>query len=101
MVNNVKKYFKIFQFLAKFLSRNANAHTDEKNFCCKIFCLLKKLDGANMTYDNVCVQKLIFSSKLKILLLKTNFFKHKPTHLILLPSNFSNKQKILQQNFFS
>ena len=62
MVNNVKKYFKIFQFLAKFLSRNANAHTDEKNFCCKIFCLLKKLDGANMTYDNVCVQKLIFRS---------------------------------------
>ena len=62
---------------------------------------VKKLDGVNMTYDNVCIQKLIFSSRLTILLLKTNFFKHKPTHLIFLPSNFSNKQKILQQKFFS
>ena len=38
IVNNVKKNFKIFHFLAKFMSWSANAHYDEKNFWSKILC---------------------------------------------------------------
>ena len=37
IVNDIKKNFKIFYFLAKFFSWIANAHYDEKKFCCKSF----------------------------------------------------------------
>ena len=38
IVNNIKKKFKIFHFLVKFMSWSANAHYDEKNFWSKILC---------------------------------------------------------------
>ena len=37
-----KKNFKFFHFTTKFFSWSANVQSDEKNFCCKIFSLLKK-----------------------------------------------------------
>ena len=73
IVNNIKKNFKNFYFLAKFLSWSADAQCDEKNFYCKIFCLQRKLDDAKLEYVSVGVQKLIFSSKHTIELVKTNF----------------------------
>ena len=73
IVNNIKKDFKKFYFLAKFLSWSTDAHCDEKNFHCKIFCLQRKLDDAKLEYVSVGVQKLIFSSKHTIELVKTNF----------------------------
>ena len=42
IVNNIKKNFKFFHFTTKFFSWSANVQSDEKNFCCKIFSLLKK-----------------------------------------------------------
>ena len=73
IVNNIKKNFKIFHFLAKFLSWNADAHSDEINFYCKIVCLQRILDDAKLEYISVGVQKLVFSSKHTIELVKTNF----------------------------
>ena len=49
----------------------------------------------------MCPQKLVFSTRHKIILLKTNFWTHKVTYLKFVPSNFFSKQKILQQKFFS
>ena len=71
--NNIKKNFKIFHFLAKFLSANANASTDEKNFCCKIFSLIEKLYCTNMRYVGLCFKKLVFSNRVVSLLPKVNF----------------------------
>ena len=73
IVNNIKKDFKKFSFLAKFLSWSADAHCDEKNFHCKILCLQRKLDDAKLEYVSVGIQKLVFSSKHTIELVKTNF----------------------------
>ena len=73
IVNNIKKNFKSIYFLAKFLSWSADVHCDEKNFYCKIFCLHRKLDDAKLEYVSVRVQKLVFSSKHTIELVKTNF----------------------------
>ena len=73
IVNNIKKDFKNFYFLAKFLSWSADAHYDEKNFYCKIFCLQRKIDGAPLRCVGVCVQKLVFTNSIVCLLLKTNF----------------------------
>ena len=42
IVNNIKKNLNFFHFMTKFFSWNANVQSDEKNFCCKIFSLLKK-----------------------------------------------------------
>ena len=42
IVNNIKKNFTFFHFMAKFFSWIANILGDEKNFCCKIFCSMKK-----------------------------------------------------------
>ena len=42
IVNNIKKNFKFFHFMAKFFSWSATVQGDEKNFYCKIFGLLKK-----------------------------------------------------------
>ena len=73
IVNNIKKNFKMFYFLAKFLSWSADAHCEEKNFYCKILCLQRKLYDAKLEYVSVGVQKLVFRSKHTIELVKTNF----------------------------
>ena len=49
----------------------------------------------------MCLQKLVFSTLHKIILLKTNFWTHTVTYLKFVPSNFFSKQKILQQKFCS
>ena len=49
----------------------------------------------------MCLQKLVFSTQHKIILLKTNFWTHTVTYLKIVPSNFLSKQKILHQKFCS
>ena len=49
----------------------------------------------------MCLQKLVFSTQHKIILLKTNFWIHTVTYLKFVPSNFLSKQKILHQKFCS
>ena len=53
IVDNIKKIFEIFDFLAKFLCWIAKVQCDEKNFCCKILGSPKKWDGENKTYVSV------------------------------------------------
>ena len=73
IVNDIKKNLDFFYFLAKFFSWSANAHYDKKYFCCKIFCLQKRSDVADLRYVDVGIKKLFFSSTIVCLLLKTNF----------------------------
>ena len=94
IVNDIKKSFKIFHFFAKFMSWSANAHYDEKNFWFKILCFEWKLDSA-MRYVVVGIQKLVFSSKHTIVLLKTNFLMPTLTYLKSITSDLFCKQKIL------
>ena len=47
----------------------------------------------------MCPQKLVFSTRHKIILLKTNFWTRTATYLKFVSSNFLSKQKILQQKF--
>ena len=85
------------------------------NFCCgartgsvtitilaaKFSVSKKKIDGANLKSVDVCLQKLVFSTQHKIILLKTNFLIHTVTYLKFVPYNFLPKQKILHQKFCS
>ena len=96
IVNYIKKNFKNIYFLAKFFSWSTDAHCDEKYLYWKIFWLQRKIDDAKLEYVSVRVQKLVFSSKLTIELVKTNFWTQTPTHLKGAPSIFLCKQKILQ-----
>ena len=41
IVNNIKKNFKFFHVMTTFFSWSANIQSDEINYCCKIFSLLK------------------------------------------------------------
>ena len=54
-----------FSFSDIFLTVCPNAQLPEKKICCKIFCLQKKSTGANLKHRLMCVQKLVFSSKLE------------------------------------
>ena len=62
---NIKEFFQNFHFSDHFLTVCANAQFNAKNFCCKIFCLQKKLIGVNLKGIDMCVKKLVFSSKIE------------------------------------
>ena len=64
-IQNIKKIFQNFHFSDHFLTVCANAQFNAKNFCCKIFCLQKKSIGANLKGIDMCVKKLVFSSKIE------------------------------------
>ena len=101
IVNDFKKHFKFSYFMAKFFSWIANTHYDEKNFCCKIFCWQNKSDVTDLRYVSVAIKKLVFSSTIVYLLLKTNFWMPTTTYLKFILSNFHSRHKILDQKFFS
>ena len=61
-----QKKFQNFHFSDHFLTVCANAQFNAKNFCCKIFCLQKISIGANLKGIDMCVKKLVFSSKIEI-----------------------------------
>ena len=63
VIQNIKKIFENFHFSDHFLTVCANAQFNAKNFFCKIFCLQKKLIGANLKGIDMCVRKLVFSCK--------------------------------------
>ena len=56
---------KNFCFSDHFLTVCANAQFNAKHFCCKIFCLRKKSICANLKGIDMCVEKLVFSSKIE------------------------------------
>ena len=64
-IQNIKKNFQNFHFSDHFLTVCTNAQFNAKNFCCKIFCLQKKLIGVNLKGIDMCVKKLVFSSKIE------------------------------------
>ena len=64
-IQNIKEFFQNFHFSDHFLTVCANAQFNAKNFCCKIFCLQKKSIGANLKGNDMCVKKLVFSSKIE------------------------------------
>ena len=101
IVNDIKKNFKFSYFMAKFFSWSANTHYDEKNFCYKIFCWQNKSDVTDLRYVSVAIKKLVFSSTIVYLLLKTNFWMPTTTYLKFTLSNFHSGHRILDQNFFS
>ena len=65
VIKNIKKNFQNFCFSDHFLTVCANAQLHGKKFYCKIFCLQKKSTGANLKHIHMCVQKLVFSSKIE------------------------------------
>ena len=62
---NIKEFFQNFHFSDHFLTVCANAQFNAKNFCCKIICLQTKLIGVNLKGIDMCVKKLVFSSKIE------------------------------------
>ena len=65
VIQNIKKKFQNFSFSDNIFTVRPNAQLPEKKICCKIFCLQKKSTGANLKHRLMCVQKLVFSSKLE------------------------------------
>ena len=66
VMKSIKKNFQNFHFSDHFLTVCANAQFNAKNFCFKIFCLQKKSIIANLKGIDMCVKKLVFSSKIEI-----------------------------------
>ena len=64
-IQNIKKNFQNFHFSDHFLTVCTNAQFNAKNFCCKIFCLQKNSIGANLKGIDMCVKKLVLSSKIE------------------------------------
>ena len=100
IVNNIKKYFKNFYFLAKFLSWGADAHCDEKNFIAKFFVYKENqmMQSWNMSVWGFKSQFLVVSIQLNQ---KKLTFERKHQHISKVHHlYFFVNKKFCNKNFF-